>query len=234
LVSGKNYSRSSFIKFVNSFQEIVPLNAGNVLVIEDNEPAARWLALINRVLNQSVDTDADIFQHKPSPSLDSISSQSTSRLDASFSKCSRTASGSVIFQKSLKSIKKTYMPSQRKQLKFCNCSVEMTKKSYKDACFRCPQAYANEMDSSDEDESDDKLNDIYGLAVDGIAAASASRDQLKYNLISCKQMVGIFVMVWAKKELVQHIGHLRTSCIGRGIMGYLGNKVRIKYEMNYV
>jgi hypothetical protein len=41
-------------------------------------------------------------------------------------------------------------------------------------------------------------------------------------------MVGIFVMVWAKKELVQHIGHLRTSCIGRGIMGYLGNKVRIK------
>jgi hypothetical protein len=206
-----------------------------VLVIEDNEPAARWLALINRVLNQSVDTDADIFQHKSSPSLDSISSQSTSSLDASFSNCSRTASGSVIFQKSLKSIKKTYMPSQRKQLKFCNCSVEMTKKSYKDACFRCPQAYANEMDSSDEDESDDKLNDIYGLAGDGIAlAASASRDQLKYNLICCKQMVGIFVMVWAKKELVQHIGHLRTSCIGRGIMGYLGNKVRIKYEMNYV
>jgi hypothetical protein len=200
-----------------------------VLVIEDNEPAARWLALINRVLNRPVDTDADIFQHKSTPSLDSVSSQSTSGLDASFSNRSRTSSGSVIFQKSLKSIKKSYMPSQRKQPKFCNCSVEMTKKSYKDACFRCPQAYANEMDSSDEDETDVKLNDIYGLTVDGTAsAASTSRDQLKYNLISCKQMVGIFVMVSAKKELVQHIGHLRTSCIGRGIMGYLGNKVRIK------
>ncbi|KAK3138432.1 hypothetical protein QOZ80_5AG0368900 [Eleusine coracana subsp. coracana] len=211
--------------YVLGFQEIVPLNAGNVLVIEDNEPAARWLALINRVLNRPVDTDADIFQHKPSLSLDSISSQSTSGLDASFSNRSRTSSGSVIFQKSLKSIKKSYMPSQRKQLKFCNCAVEMTKKSYKDACFRCPQAYANEMDSSEEDETDDKLNDVCGLGLDGIAsAASTSRDQLKYNLISCKQMVGIFVMVWAKKELVQHIGHLRTSCIGRGIMGYLGNK----------
>ncbi|KAL6841438.1 hypothetical protein ACP4OV_028956 [Aristida adscensionis] len=211
--------------YVLGFQEIVPLNAGNVLVIEDNEPATRWLALINRVLNRPVDTDAEIFQHKPSPSLDSTSSQSTSGLDASFSNRSRTASGSIIFQKPLKSIRKCYMPAQRKQLKFCNCPVEITKKSYKDACFRCPQAYANEMDSSEEDEADERLNDSYDLAVDGInSAASASRDQLKYNLISCKQMVGIFVTVWAKKELVQHIGHLRTSCVGRGIMGYLGNK----------
>jgi len=217
--------------YVLGFQEIVPLNAGNVLVIEDNEPAARWLALINRALNRQVGTDADIFQNKPSPSLDSTSSQSTPGLDASSSNRSRTASGSVIFQKSLKSIRKSYMPSRRKQLKFCNCPVEMAKKSYKDACFRCPQAYANEMDSSEEDELDDRLNDIFGLSDDGVtSAASAYRDQLKYNLISCKQMVGIFVTVWAKKELVQHIGHLRTSCVGRGIMGYLGNKVGTKKE----
>lgn len=211
----------------------MPLNAGNVLVIEDNEPAARWLALINRALNQPVDTDAEIFQHKPSPSLDPTSSQSTPGLDGSFSNRSRTASGSIIFQKSLKSIRKSYMPSRRKQLKFCNCPVEMAKKSYKDACFRCPQAYANEMDSSEEDELDDKLNDIFGLHDDGVtSSASASRDQLKYNLISCKQMVGIFVTVWAKKELLQHIGHLRTSCVGRGIMGYLGNKVRGKKKLS--
>jgi hypothetical protein len=218
--------------YVLGFQEIVPLNAGNVLVIEDNEPAARWLALINRALNRQVGNDADIFQNKPSPSLDSTSSQSTPGLDASSSNRSRTSSGSVIFQKSLKSIRKSYMPSRRKQLKFCNCPVEMAKKSYKDACFRCPQAYANEMDSSEEDELDDKLNDIFGLSDDGVTlAASASRDQLKYNLISCKQMVGIFVTVWAKKELVQHIGHLRTSCVGRGIMGYLGNKGCISVSM---
>lgn len=33
--------------FFIRFQEIVPLSAGNVLVIEDNEPAAKWLTLIN-------------------------------------------------------------------------------------------------------------------------------------------------------------------------------------------
>ncbi|KAL5213780.1 hypothetical protein ABZP36_002932 [Zizania latifolia] len=30
------------------FQEVVSLNAGNVLVIEDNEPAARWLTLVDQ------------------------------------------------------------------------------------------------------------------------------------------------------------------------------------------
>uniref|UniRef100_A0A0D9WHY8 Inositol polyphosphate-related phosphatase domain-containing protein n=1 Tax=Leersia perrieri TaxID=77586 RepID=A0A0D9WHY8_9ORYZ len=218
--------------YVLGFQEIVPLNAGNVLVVEDNEPAARWLALINRALNKPVDCSADIFQHKPSYSLDSTSSLSSSNLDVSFSNRSKTASGSsAIFQKSsLKSIRKPYMPTQRKLLKLCNCSVEMARKSYKDACFGCPQAYTNETDSSEEDETDDRLNDPCGYIVDR-TNASSSRDQLKYNLISCKRMVGIFITVWAKKELVHHVGHVRTSCVGRGIMGYLGNKGCISVSM---
>ncbi|KAL5538769.1 hypothetical protein UlMin_045374 [Ulmus minor] len=33
-------------------QGIVPLNAGNVLVLEDNEPVAKWLALVNQSLNK--------------------------------------------------------------------------------------------------------------------------------------------------------------------------------------
>ncbi|KAG8068252.1 hypothetical protein GUJ93_ZPchr0005g14660 [Zizania palustris] len=226
--------------YVLGFQEIVPLNAGNVLVVEDNEPAAKWLALINRTLNKPVDSNADIFQHKlnsklmPYSSLDSTLSQSSSNLDASLSNRSRTASSSsAIFQKSsLKSIRKPYMPTHRKLLKLCNCSVEMTRKSYKDACFGCPQAYANETDSSEEDDTDDRSNDAYGYLVDGMSSAtSASRDQLKYNLVSCKRMVGIFITVWAKKELVHHIGHVRTSCVGRGIMGYLGNKGCISVSM---
>ncbi|CAM0954924.1 unnamed protein product [Alopecurus aequalis] len=214
--------------YVLGFQEIVPLNAGNVLVIEDNEPAARWLALIHRTLNRPADGNADIFQHKPSLSVDSISSRSSSNLDASFS----NRSSSAIFQSSLKSIRKPYMPTQRKLLKLCNCSVEMNRKSYKDACFGCPQAYTNETDSSEEDEVDDKSNNANSYVVDGVASsASASRDQLKYNLVSCKRMVGIFVTVWAKRELVPHIGHVRTSCVGRGVMGYLGNKGCISVSM---
>ncbi|KAM3352157.1 hypothetical protein ACQJBY_023805 [Aegilops geniculata] len=217
--------------YVLGFQEIVPLNAGNVLVIEDNEPAARWLVLINQALNRPADTDTNVFQHPTSPSVDSTSSRASSSLDTSFSELTKTASGSTIFQKSsLKAIRKPFMPMQRKRLKACNCPAEMIKSSYRDACFRRPKKHADETDSSGEEEKEN-TRDSCGSVLSEVTSAPTARDQLKYNLIVCKQMVGIFVTVWVKKELVQHIGHLRTSCIGRGILGCLGNKGCISVSM---
>lgn len=221
--------------YVLGFQEIVPLNAGNVLVIEDNEPAARWLVLINQALNRPAETNANVFQNEPSPSVDSSVSRASSSLDTSFSDLAKTSSSSTIFQKSnLKSIRKSFMPVHRKRLKACNCPVEMAKSSYRDACFGCPKAYAYEIDSSEEDEREEKKGqsrDSNGSVRSEVISPPTARDELKYNLIACKQMVGIFVMVWVKKELVQHIGHLRTSCIGRGILGCLGNKGCISVSM---
>ncbi|XP_044977417.1 type I inositol polyphosphate 5-phosphatase 10-like isoform X3 [Hordeum vulgare subsp. vulgare] len=217
--------------YVLGFQEIVPLNAGNVLVIEDNEPAARWLVLINQALNRPADKDTNVFQHPTSPSVDSTSSRASSSLDTSFSELTKTASGSTIFQKSsLKAIRKPFMPMQRKQLKACNCPTEMIKSSYRDACFRRQKKHADETDSSGEEEKEN-TRDSCGSVLNEVTSAPTARDQLKYNLIVCKQMVGIFVTVWVKKELVQHIGHLRTSCIGRGILGCLGNKGCISVSM---
>ncbi|XP_044350612.1 type I inositol polyphosphate 5-phosphatase 5 isoform X2 [Triticum aestivum] len=206
-------------------------NAGNVLVIEDNEPAARWLVLINQALNRPADNDTNVFQHPTSPSVDSTSSRASSSLDTSFSELTKTASGSTIFQKSsLKAIRKPFMPMQRKRLKACNCPAEMIKSSYRDACFRRPKKHAGETDSSGEEEKEN-TRDSCGSVLSEVTSAPTARDQLKYNLIVCKQMVGIFVTVWVKKELVQHIGHLRTSCIGRGILGCLGNKGCISVSM---
>ncbi|KAM3333258.1 hypothetical protein ACQJBY_028394 [Aegilops geniculata] len=217
--------------YVLGFQEIVPLNAGNVLVIEDNEPAARWLVLINQALNRPADNDTNVFQHPTSPSVDSSSSRASSSLDTSFSELTKTASGTTIFQKSsLKAIRKPFMPMQRKRLKACNCPAEMIKSSYRDACFRRPKKHADETDSSGEEEKEN-TRDSCGSVLSEVTSAPTARDKLKYNLIVCKQMVGIFVTVWVKKELVQHIGHLRTSCIGRGILGCLGNKGCISVSM---
>ncbi|XP_042060967.1 type I inositol polyphosphate 5-phosphatase 8-like [Salvia splendens] len=39
--------------YVRGFQETVPLNAGNVVGAEDCGPAARWLSLIRKALNES-------------------------------------------------------------------------------------------------------------------------------------------------------------------------------------
>ena len=39
-------------------------------------------------------------------------------------------------------------------------------------------------------------------------------------------MVGIFLTVWVRSEIRADVRNLKVSCVGRGLMGYLGNKVR--------
>ncbi|KAL6176332.1 hypothetical protein ACLB2K_052966 [Fragaria x ananassa] len=173
--------------------EIVPLNAGNVLVLEDNEPAAKWLALINQSLNKSTN--------------------GSSRLTASLG-------GSLFFSKpSLKKVSKSFRTESKRKLKSCNCTYELERKHSKDFCFRCQQPNINEDDlSSEPDEEGSNGFDISEIFI------SSTTSQMKYSLVASKQMVGIFVTLWARKECVQYVSHLRISCISRGIMGCLGNK----------
>jgi hypothetical protein len=32
-------------------------------------------------------------------------------------------------------------------------------------------------------------------------------------------------MVWVRNDIREHVKNLKVSCVGRGLMGYLGNKV---------
>ncbi|GAB2212413.1 hypothetical protein Droror1_Dr00020375 [Drosera rotundifolia] len=52
--------------YVLGFQEIVPLNAGNVLGTKDNGPAKKWLALIRRTLNNLPGASGTYGYHTPS------------------------------------------------------------------------------------------------------------------------------------------------------------------------
>lgn len=131
-------------------------------------------------------------------------------------------SGPLFFQKPLlKSISKTYRTEQGRRLRACNCPSKVTRKYYRESCFRCQHAHISDDDSTDEEEDDEPSSS----SVAGLPTTPTS-NQKRYSLIASKQMVGIFVTVWVRRELVQHLGHLRLSCVGRGIMGYLGNKVR--------
>lgn len=165
-----------------------------MLVLEDNEPAAKWLTLINHSLNGPSDLASKAL-----------------RPTASFG-------GSSFFAKpSYKKIKKTLKKLNEKKLKSCNCILEMERKAAKDFCFRCQESNFNLEDSSTEEE-----DDSFPISV------ALAANQMKYNLVTAKQMVGIFVTVWMRKELVQYVGHLRVCRISRGIMGCLGNKVVCK------
>jgi hypothetical protein len=82
-------------------------------------------------------------------------------------------------------------------------------------------------DTTTSDEEDDEVR-TSSFAVSDLkspAALAVAGRRERYCLVACKQMVGLFATVWVRRGLVPHVGHVRFSCVGRGIMGYLGNKV---------
>ncbi|KAL0926920.1 hypothetical protein M5K25_003175 [Dendrobium thyrsiflorum] len=181
--------------YVLGFQEIVPLNAGNVFVSEDNEPASKWLDLIDQALNRPLGSTVESCQSSPS----SYSTNKTIRRD------------------------------QTVQLKECNCPSEVKKKNYRKACFSCPFSYDFDSDDGEPEKGEDETS---SLDDNEVVLTMTSKNRRRYSYIVSKQMVGIFITIWAKKELVQHVSHLQISCVGRGIMGRLGNKGCISVSMS--
>ncbi|KAE8728871.1 putative Plant invertase/pectin methylesterase inhibitor superfamily [Hibiscus syriacus] len=133
------------------FSEIVPLNAGNVLVIEDNEPAVKWLALINQSLNKA--------NYVPLRGSKSIASPGSS----------------LVFPKLHLERPAGFGTENKRRLKSCSCPTDLERKYSKEFFGTMPTPGANSM---------------------------------KYSLVASKQMVGIFLTVWMRKELVQHPGHM--------------------------
>ncbi|KAM6568017.1 hypothetical protein CsatB_016002 [Cannabis sativa] len=133
--------------YVIGFQEIVPLNAGNVLGAEDKGPAEQWIGLIREALNDNE------------------------------------------FDQQIKNSKKQGRMSFSDFLSLEN----------------------------EEEEEEDVIKDEVGP---------------KFRLAVSKQMVGIFLCVWVRSDLCSLISNLKVSCVGTGIMGYLGNKGSVSISMS--
>ncbi|KAH6807675.1 DNAse I-like superfamily protein [Perilla frutescens var. frutescens] len=117
--------------YVLGFQEIVPLNAGNILVAENSHISMKWNSLIKAALNKRTITE-DTLQKKEVGELQRIH----------------------------------------------------------------PLRTQSSINSSTAD----------------------------YECITSKQMVGIYITMWARTELHGYISNLGVSCVGCGIFGCLGNK----------
>ncbi|WVZ54662.1 hypothetical protein U9M48_005427 [Paspalum notatum var. saurae] len=251
--------------YVLGFQEVVPLNAGNVLVIEDNEPASRWLALINQALNRPSPPPSDASaildaaaSASASPSF-AFGGRSVDTTTASASASASPASAALatpgrsspldpsLFHKSSnrREIRRAAITRGRR-LKTCTCPSERQPRRAAAAYRRAPpclmgcggkSASAVEGDDSTttSDEEDEEVRTSSFAASDVRSPAPAApgrRRRERYCLVACKQMVGLFATVWVRRGLVPHVGHVRFSCVGRGIMGYLGNKGCISVSMS--
>ena len=56
----------------------------------------------------------------------------------------------------------------------------------------------------------------------------------KYKLMASKKMVGVFISVWMKEELLRKycISNVKVCSVACGIMGYLGNKGSVSVSMS--
>lgn len=181
-------SPSAFFILYFRFQEIVPLNAGNVLGAEDNGPAAKWLNLIREALNNN-DHGVSNYSHNatdvefaPSQSADQQQTSVKPRVSFSDLLSLKDELGGEDFQRSMKS----------------NPTL---------------------ISSSKESSPSSPL-------VSSCKQGNPMQQQSRYCLAASKQMVGIFLCVWVRADHYINISNMKVSCVGRGIMGYLGNKVR--------
>ncbi|XP_019059697.1 PREDICTED: type I inositol polyphosphate 5-phosphatase 5 [Tarenaya hassleriana] len=204
--------------YICGFQEIVPLSAGNVLVVEDNEPAAKWIALISQALNK--------------PSQDTIYSNASfsgSRItnkihNSSMEELKSQSSLGFFPRPSLKVLSRNFRVDSS-LLKTCNCPVLENSPGWEGRRTR---------KLSDPTDNLEPVNFRVheNFLFDDVPASTRMPGKMDYRLIASKQMVGLFLSVWARKELIPHIAHLRLDSVGRGIMGRLGNKGCIAISMS--
>ncbi|KAJ3702461.1 hypothetical protein LUZ61_006166 [Rhynchospora tenuis] len=235
--------------YVLGFQEIVPLNAGNVLGTEDNGPAKKWVSLVRRTLNNfpNINTSFSYSYSNPSPVPDPLV-----EIDADFEGNDHTASNYPYFhRRSFQSLHSRSLrmdggdnimlggPQPRLERRFSVCERALygsRPSSDYDPNYR----YTDYSSDDDNTNSPSTIHSPMSYSYYGNNtmytgerdSTSRSAGQTRYCLVASKQMVGIFLMIWVRSDIRQDIRNLKVSCVGRGLMGYLGNKGSISISMS--
>ncbi|KAL4281709.1 hypothetical protein GQ457_03G029510 [Hibiscus cannabinus] len=78
----------------------------------------------------------------------------------------------------------------------------------------------------------DGASGIATLAEVDLVSLMKRKRRSSYVRIVSKQMVGIFLSIWVRRSLRQHIHNLKVSTVGVGVLGYIGNKGSVSVSMS--
>ncbi|KAI3431944.1 IPPc domain-containing protein, partial [Psidium guajava] len=294
--------------YVLGLQEIVPLNAGNILGAEDNRPVQKWENIIRETLNRVRLTKAKVkcYSDPPSPSkfkqsedipdieeellleTDSDGDEEVHPIDDEpdgfgeerpvTDRSSFTAFGDAHYADSGKLSEPDGQDLERqfsspKRLDRLNClrteeqvespfaqhNTKLTRVlsgseriglSWPEPPFNLisqgvlerPNSFRS-IRSFQASKSFRKYNsfksftseappDLSLLAELDIESLLKRKRRTPFVRIVSKQMVGIFLTIWVRRNLRRHIHNLKVSTVGVGVMGYIGNKGSVSVSMS--
>ncbi|CAN8303530.1 unnamed protein product [Cochlearia groenlandica] len=190
--------------YVLGLQEIVPLNAGNIFGIEDDQPASEWENIIREALNRVRPRNLKILSHSdpPSPPKFNSSKEISYSVKDMLVKTNHDACDAVSsMDKKPNSERVSY--------------TERVGLSWPETPLSLLNRYVMERRGSIKSVNQDIMN----------------LRKPSYVRIVSKQMVGVFITIWVRRSLRKHISNISVSTVGVGIMGYIGNKGSVSVSM---
>ncbi|KAJ0235577.1 Type I inositol polyphosphate 5-phosphatase 1 [Hirschfeldia incana] len=211
--------------YVLGLQEIVPLNAGNIFGIEDDQPSSVWENIIRDALNRVRPRKRKVLSHSDPPSPKPYKEDSMF-LETKHVACDTFFSGErpILSEDSIETLDSTN---------------DNASPSTPDRSRREEEIFSyNERVGLSWPEPPLKLLNQYVLERRGGAAFKPLNLSIinprkpAYVRMVSKQMVGVFLTVWVRRSLRKHISNLSVSTVGVGIMGYIGNKGSVSVSMS--
>eukprot|EP00250_Pteridium_aquilinum_P034475 c7644_g1_i1 orf=582-2444(-) len=221
--------------YVLGFQEIVPLNAGNVFGAEDAGPAMKWQALIRETLNRASPKNTKCHSAPLSP----VGEDASGTSDILPGDAEIDAERILIDEETIHL--ETPSPSSREHEDDAKHHVRGVYRrteriGLNSACHkRTMSEPMNFVDlphdggSTDEDTViTPSLSPLSSLLTTFTVPV---KNRIRYVRVASKQMVGIHISIWVRRKLRRYIHNLTVSCVGLGIMGCMGNKGSISVSM---
>ncbi|KAJ3674744.1 hypothetical protein LUZ60_005360 [Juncus effusus] len=212
--------------YVLGFQEIVPLNAGNVLGTESSTPAKKWVSLIRKTLNKLPQNSTHhTLDHTASPAPDPLIELCTDF------ETSKHKNPSFFHRRSFQALSRSLR--NEGEMSQANLGRRFS------VCDRISFGSSDEEVFCEDSPAGGSAHLPAGAYFSPMVSGCRNdwsecdgRQNSRYCMVASKQMVGIFLMIWVRSEIRPFVKNLKVSCVGRGLMGYLGNKGSISISMS--